>query len=277
MGLPYAEVIGDPIGHSRSPAIHKFWLTKLGMEGDYRPLRVTEAELPHYLGERRADPDWLGCNVTMPLKRSIVPLLDRSLPAAQVTGAANVVIKAEAEAIGREQDGLVGNNTDLRGFAEPFRETFPERGKAALVGSGGAARAAFVALAALGFEIVHVANRDPAKAETMLRSLGQYGRTAHPLDRPIPPVDLLVNASALGSRGAPGKVDLRSLPSGAIVYDIVYDPLETELLADARRYGLRTIDGLTMLIGQAAASFVHFFDGEPPREHDDELRALLAS
>ena len=277
MTLSYAEVIGDPIAHSKSPAIHKFWLEKLGIEGDYRALRVSEAELPDYLAARRADSAWLGCNVTMPHKRSIVPLLDRSLEGVLVTGAANIVLKVRAEAIGRGQDGLVGNNTDLRGFAEPFREAFPERGKAALIGSGGAARAAFVALAALGFEIVHVANRDPARSETMLRSLGQYGRVARALDDPIPPVDLLVNASALGSRGAPGTVDLRSLPPRAIVYDVVYDPLETDLLAEARRRGLRTIDGLTMLIGQAAASFVHFFDGEPPRRHDEELRALLTS
>lgn len=275
MGIPFVEVIGDPVAHSKSPPIHRFWLGKLGMEGDYRTFRVTEPELPDYLESRRSDPDWLGCNVTMPLKRSIVPLLDRNMEGVLVTGAANMVLKVKAEAIGRDADGLVGNNTDLRGFAEPFREHYPERGKAALIGSGGAARAAFVALAALGFETVHVASRAPDKAATMLRSLGQYGRVGRSLDDPIPTVDLLVNASALGSPGAPGVVDLSQLPPHAIVYDIVYEPLETELLAAARRRGLRTIDGLTMLIGQAAASFVHFFDGEPPRQHDGELRELL--
>jgi shikimate dehydrogenase len=275
MAIPYAEVIGDPVAHSKSPLIHEFWLRKLALEGDYRLLRVTEPELPDYLESRRADPDWLGCNVTMPLKRAIVPLLDRNMEGVLVTGAANAVLKVPAEGIGRESDGLVGNNTDLRGFAEPFREHHSERGKAALIGSGGAARAAFVALAALGFEIVHFANRTPDKAATMLRSLGQYGKVVASLDDPIPPVDLLVNASALGSREAPGTVDLGRLPPHAIVYDIVYDPLETELLAAAKRRGLRTLDGLTMLIGQAAASFVHFFGGEPPRQHDAELRELL--
>jgi shikimate dehydrogenase len=276
MGIPYAEVIGDPVSHSKSPLIHEFWLAKLGLQGDYRRRRVTEAELPDYLEARRRDPDWLGCNVTMPLKRSIVPLLDRNMEGVLATGAANTVIKARAEAIGRETDGLVGNNTDLRGFAEPFRTDFAERGKAALIGSGGAARAAFVALAALGFRIVHLANRTPAKAEAMLRSLGQTGKTVATLETPIPDVDLLVNASALGTPGRERPIDIGLLPPWAIVYDIVYDPLETDLLAEARRRGLRTIDGLTMLIGQAAASFVHFFDGQPSRENDGELRALLA-
>jgi shikimate dehydrogenase len=277
MGIPYAEVIGDPIAHSKSPIIHKFWLEKLGIEGDYRRLRVGEAELPDYLEARRRDPDWLGCNVTMPLKRSILPLLDRRMEGALVTGAANTVIKVRAEAIGRESDGLVGNNTDLTGFAEPLRTDFPERGKAALIGSGGAARAAFVALAALGFEVVHLANRTPAKAEAMLRSLGQTEKIVCTLDSPVPGVDLLVNASALGTRGREWPIDIGLLPLWAVVYDIVYDPLETGLLAEARRRGLRTIDGFTMLIGQAAASFVHFFDGQPPREHDSELRAMLTS
>lgn len=267
MGVPYAEVIGDPVAHSKSPLIHKFWLEKLGGEGDYRALRVAEAELPDYLESRRADPDWLGCNVTMPLKRSIVRLLDRNMPGVLATGAANTVLRVPA--------GLLGNNTDLRGFAEPFREHYSERGKAALIGSGGAARAALVALAALGFETVYIANRTLDKAETMARSLGQHDTALGSLDEPIPAVDLLVNASALGSRGAPGAVDLSLLPPTAIVYDVVYDPLETELLAAARRRGLRVIDGLTMLIGQAAASFVHFFDGEPPRQHDAELRERL--
>jgi shikimate dehydrogenase len=109
----------------------------------------------------------------------------------------------------------------------------------------------------------------------MLRSLGQRAALARSLDDPIPAVDLLVNASAIGGAAADFDFDLRWLPSTAIVYDIVYAPLETPLLAAARKRGLRTIDGLAMLIGQAAASFVHFFEGEPPRRHDGELRELL--
>ena len=109
----------------------------------------------------------------------------------------------------------------------------------------------------------------------MLRSLGHRAALARSLEDRIPAVDLLVNASSLGSAAADVALDLGWLPPTAIVYDVVYVPLETPLLAAAKRRGLRTIDGLTMLIGQAAASFVHFFDGEPPREHDAELRERL--
>lgn len=267
MGVPYAEVIGDPIAHSKSPLIHEFWLGKLGMEGEYRRLQVTERDLGDYIEARRSDPDWLGCNVTMPHKVAIAPRLDGLLVGAKATGAVNLVMNVEGR--------LAGGNTDLRGFAEPFRGEFEGRGTAALIGAGGAARAAFIALSALGFSTVHVGNRTRGRAEAMLRSLGQCSSLARSLEDPIPAVDLLVNASSLGSAGTDLELDLEWLPATAIVYDIVYVPLETPLLAAARRRGLRAIDGLTMLIGQAAASFVHFFGGEPPREHDSELRELL--
>jgi shikimate dehydrogenase len=275
MAVPYAEVIGDPIGHSKSPLIHRFWLERLGLRRDYRATRVTPKHLRLYLDERRSDPDWVGCNVTMPLKRTILPLLDRCFAEAKAIGAVNTVMKIDRTEIDWPHAGLVGNNTDLRGFAEPFRGPFPERGSAALIGAGGAARAALVALGALGFRITHVANRTRTKAEAMLRELGCHPDLARRLDDPLPAVDLLVNASAIGSRGAHYDLDLSSLPPTAIVYDIVYDPPETALLAAARARGLRTIDGFQMLIGQAAASFVHFFDSEPPRDRDDELRELL--
>jgi shikimate dehydrogenase len=111
----------------------------------------------------------------------------------------------------------------------------------------------------------------------MLRELGQPDAADHAfdLDAPIPAVALLVNAGAIGDRGS--SLDLAALPPSAIVYDIVYEPLETPLLAMARARGLRTIDGLQMLVGQAAASFVHFFDVEPPRKHDKELSEMLTS
>ena len=267
MGIPYAEVIGEPVDHSRSPLIHAFWLEKLGLEGEYRRTPVTRQDLGAYLEERRRDPDWLGCNVTMPHKIAILPLLDGLFEGAKAIGAANLVMNVGGK--------LAGGNTDLRGFAEPFRDDFPERGTAALIGAGGAARAAFIALAALGFTTVHVGNRTRGHAEAMLRSLGQRAALARSLDDTIPAVDLLVNASAIGGADGDFAFDLHWLPATAIVYDIVYAPLETPLLAAARRRGLRTIDGLAMLIGQAAASFVHFFEGEPPREHDGELRELL--
>src|SRR5688500_3616908 len=110
-GRPYAEVIGDPIAHSKSPLIHKFWLEKLGIEGDYRATRITPAELPEYLHVRRRDSDWRGCNVTMPLKTEVTPflwVLDRH---AQLLGAVNTIIHDEASR-------LRGHNTDVNGVAE---------------------------------------------------------------------------------------------------------------------------------------------------------------
>jgi shikimate dehydrogenase len=264
---PYAEVIGDPIAHSKSPIIHKFWLEKLGLDGDYRSLQIGSGGVGNYLQERRGDRDWAGCNVTSPHKVAILDSLDGLFPEATAVGAVNLVMKHDGR--------LFGANTDLRGFAEPFRSQYAARGSAALIGAGGAARAAFLALAGLNFDIVHVANRTVSRGDSMLRALGQKDLTAKSLDAPVPAVDLLVNASTLGSPGNDFHIDLSSLPAGAIVYDIVYAPLETPLLASARARGLRTIDGLTMLIGQAAASFVHFFRSEPPREHDGELRELL--
>jgi shikimate dehydrogenase len=267
VGIPYAEVIGDPIAHSKSPLIHKFWLEKLGIEGDYRATRVTADELPAYLGSRRADPDWRGCNVAAPHKVSALPLVDGLFPAATVATALNTVFCFEEK--------LVGNNTDLRGFAEPFRANYEGRGSAIVMGSGGAARAAFVALAALGFGPIDVMSRCVSKGSAMLRALGQ-DQAAIAAEDVVPAVDLFVNASSMGMVGQESRpLDLSLLPPSAIVYDIVYEPLETPLLAAARERGLRTIDGLTMLVGQAAASFCHFFPDEPPRRHDEDLRELL--
>lgn len=271
MGTPYAEVIGDPVEHSKSPLIHKFWLEQLGIEGDYRATRVTADQLPAYVAERRGDPDWRGCNVTMPLKRAISPLMDGLFEGATAAKAVNTVFRYEEK--------LIGNNTDFRGFASPFRDQFLERGPAMVFGTGAAARTAFISLAALDFSPILVTGRDEAKARALLADLGQSDQP-YPIEQPLPELQLFVNASASGMVGRDSvAIDLSPLSSNAIVYDIVYDPLDTALLTQARRRGLRTIDGLTMLIGQARASFVHFFDAasEPDDVHDAELRERLTS
>jgi shikimate dehydrogenase len=268
MGVPYAEVIGDPVSHSKSPLIHKFWLKKLGIEGDYRATRVPSHRLSDYLAERKQDADWRGCNVTSPHKVAIVPMMDGLFETVKVTGAVNTV---------RSTDGaLVGANTDLRGFAEPFRTEMTDRGSAFLIGAGGAARAIYISLAGLGFAPISVGNRTVELGSAMLKAFGARGQ-AQSLQSPLPPVDLVVNASSMGMNKDDKQLDLSSLPDHAIVYDIVYNPVETKLISAARARGLRTIDGLSMLIGQAAAAFCYFFDGEPPRQYDAELRRLLTS
>ena len=284
MRLPYAEVIGDPIAQSKSPDIHRFWLDQLDLAGDYRRFRVPTGDLADYLAGARADVDWRGCNVTMPHKQAIIPLLDRLSPEARAIGAVNTVV--------REDDGsLTGHNTDAAGFLEPLKPWLAERHlfrMARILGTGGAARAIVSALAGEGFTLV-LAGRDPAKARALLEELapgehyvaplGHFADvTDFPFDDRAGCLDLVVNATSLGMAGQPPlDFDLSHAPPGSILYDIVTAPAETPFLAAARARGTQTIDGLAMLIGQAAAAFRLFFGVEAPRDRDDELHVILAS
>ena len=285
MTRPYAEVIGDPIVQSKSPAIHGFWLGKLGIDADYRACHVTAEGLADYVASRRADPDWRGCNVTMPHKQAIMPLLDRIDPAAARIGAVNTVVRAE--------DGtLTGYNTDAPGFLEPLQPLLDQTHlyrMARIFGAGGAARAIITALADQGFTLV-VAARKPAQARALLDELAPRGEHhAVELAHFAPPtdfafddrdriLDLVINASPLGMAGkAPLDVDFSHVPPGSVVYDIVTHPLDTPLLVEARQRGLETVDGLAMLIGQAAVAFEKFFGAPAPREHDAELRKVLTT
>jgi shikimate dehydrogenase len=283
---PYAEVIGDPIAQSKSPAIHGYWLGRLRLEADYRACHVTAGTLADYLAQRRADPHWRGCNVTMPHKQAIMPLLDRLDPLAERVGAVNTVVR-------EEHGALAGYNTDVPGFLEPLRPLLSRQHlfrMARILGTGGAARAIVAALAGEGFVLV-LAGRDPAKARALLDELDPRGEhhavdlahfaaaTDFAFDDRAHCLDLIVNASPLGMAGQPPLAfDLSHAPPGSVVYDIVTHPLDTPLLQAARAGGLRTIDGLSMLIGQAAAAFTHFFGQPPPRaDGDAALRALLTA
>lgn len=273
MTTPYAEVIGDPIAQSKSPLIHTHWLKVLGMEGDYIRTHVTADGLADYLLARRGDPDWRGCNVTMPHKETIIPLLDRLDPLAARIGAVNTVIP--------ETDGtLTGYNTDAPGCFEPLAAL--SRGKRVLVlGNGGAARAVLVALAD-GGHMVALAARNPVKAQALLDELALEGKVidlAHVATPGLAEHDLVINASPLGMVGSSAlSFHLSHLAPGGLVYDIVTAPLETPLLRDARQAGFQVVDGLAMLIGQAAVAFALFFHAPAPRgDGDATLRALLAA
>lgn len=283
MTSPHAEVIGDPIAHSKSPLIHRFWLEKLGLDGRYDKIHVLGADLESFLTQRRDAPGWRGCNVTIPHKQAVMPLLDRIEPVAERIGAVNTIVRGD--------DGLVGHNTDAAGFLEPLQPLLAERHfyrMARIMGAGGAARAIAYALADHGFTLV-IAARNPYQARALadeIKTVDTHVATLASFAQPLAfdwgdrsgVLDLFVNATSLGMKGAPPLVvDFGHVPPDAIVYDVVYAPLETPLLAEARARGLRTVDGLAMLIGQAAAAF-HLFFGQPaPRQHDAELRALLTA
>ncbi|MES2497405.1 MAG: shikimate dehydrogenase [Pseudomonadota bacterium] len=281
--LPFAEVIGDPIAHSKSPMIHKFWLERAGIAADYRAAHVPSEALATYFEDRRKNPDWRGCNVTIPHKQAVMALLDRIDPAAERIGAVNTVVPEDGK--------LVGYNTDYAGFLAPIRPILAQQHlfrMARVFGTGGASKAVVLALHDHGFTIV-VAARDLDKARALRDSFEADDRLIAPIDIFAEPtdfpfddregiLDLVVNTTSLGMTGQPPlALDFSHVPPNAIVYDIVYAPLETPLLADAKAQGLRTIDGLHMLIGQAAEAFGRFFGRAAPRDAagDAALRALL--
>ncbi len=269
MTRPYAEVIGDPISHSKSPTIHQFWLAKLGIDADYRATRVEPDGLGAYIDARTADPQWRGCNVTIPHKVAVLDHIADPGGVRASIGAANTVF--------RQDGGVVGTNTDAAGFYAPLAEVDLAGRPVVVIGSGGAARAVLFALSKAGVGPVAILARSPLKAMGLLAAFGLKGE-AKPLGARLPAAALLVNATSLGMAGQPPlDLDLSPLPENAIVYDIVYAPLETPLLAAAHARGLDTIYGLEMLVGQAAVAFELFFGSPAPRQHDDELRTILTA
>jgi shikimate dehydrogenase len=268
LGQAYAEVIGDPIKHSKSPLIHGFWLKKLGILGDYRTQHVLADGLADYFETRRDDPNWRGCNITIPHKIAALDHVTDPGGIRSSIGAINTVFRDEKGA-------LVGTNTDAAGFFAPISEDEWAHRDAIVIGAGGAARAILFALAQADIGSVTILARSPLKAAALLSHFGLKGQVLK-MDALLPPAELLVNSSPLGMTGQPPlEIDLSVLPENAVVYDIVYSPLETQLLAQARNLGLDTVDGLDMLIGQAAFAFELFFGQAPPADCEDELRALL--
>ena len=265
----YAEVIGDPIAQSKSPLIHGHWLAALGLAAEYRATRIEAADLPAFIAQRRADPDWRGCNVTMPHKLAVLDLIEDRGGVRETIGAANTLF--------RDGDAVIGTNTDAAGFYAPIAGLDLAGAPVTVVGTGGAARAVLFALARAGVGEVTLLARAPLKGAALLARFGLKGR-ALPLDAGVGPAALLVNASSLGMAGQPvWAPDLSALDEAAVVYDLVYHPLETPLLAAARAGGLETVDGLEMLVEQAAVGFELFFGVAPPRDRDDVLRARLVA
>lgn len=264
----YAEVIGDPIRHSKSPIIHRFWLTKLGLDFDYRTERVSRAQFPAYLEQRRSDRAWRGCNVTMPLKLDAILLADQASDRAVAAGAANLLV--------RQEGMLVAGNTDVGGVLQVIGPRLEQNRDSAvtLLGTGGAARAVLVALRMLGAESVQIQARNLSAAYKLAVEFGLRLRPST-FDVPVE-TEGLVNATPVGMTGTePFEFDIQRMPTHGWVFDMVTDPVETALLRSARHRGLTAIDGLSMLVEQAAASFMLLFGHEAPRQFDDELMARL--
>jgi shikimate dehydrogenase len=261
----YAEVIGDPIEQSLSPAIHGFWLQALGIDATYGRRRVTRAELPAYIAAKRADPDWRGSNVTMPLKLDAVALADAAADWAVAAGAANVLMMREGR--------LVAANTDVGAIAallSRLHEAKALMGSVTLLGNGGAARAALVALKLVGLSNVRIQARDLGEA---VKLAVEFGLEAEPAPFTAQIVsDGLINATPLGMTGRDClNCDLSQMPDGGWVFDMVTSPTDTPLIEAAREQRLEVMSGLAMLVEQAATSFKLFFGQDPPRDRDAEL------
>lgn len=280
MGRPYAEVIGDPVAHSKSPLIHGFWLEKLGMDGEYRRTRIGAGELPSYLEARRRDIWWRGCNVTAPLKEEAAASVGAPAGLCRFLGAVNCITRTPLSC-------MVGTNTDLAGLKEALSDIDLVGTHVVLIGAGGAARAALCHLASSRARLVTILARDEKKASALASLLPAAGETRvefAALDHFPTAAEgarLVINATPMGMRGGPVMPAFildrlaRKRDEPTFAFDMIYDPLESDFLAASRTGGARIKDGLHMLIGQAAPAFELFFGAAPPREHDRELREWL--
>ncbi len=267
-----AGVIGWPVGHSRSPRLHGFWLEKLGIDGAYIPLAVAPEDFEQVL---RALPrmGFAGANVTVPHKEQALHLVDELEPLARRIGAVNTLVV-------RENGTVLGRNTDAFGFLENLRRGAPgwraQSAPAVVLGAGGAARAVAAALIDAGVPEVRLVNRSVERAERLAMDVGGpfrvigWDHVGHALHG----AGLLVNTTTLGMTGQPRlEIDLAPLPDWAVVNDIVYAPLMTDLLAAAKARGLRIVDGIGMLLYQAVPGFEAWFGVKP--EVTAELRDFV--
>ncbi len=270
-----AGIMGWPVAHSRSPLLHGFWLAQTGVDGAYLPLPVRPEDIEKAL---RALPalGFRGCNLTIPHKLAALRLADRVDPMARRIGAANTIVVAA--------DGsLEASNTDAYGFRENLREMVPDwrpgAGPAVVLGAGGSARAVVAALSDCGVEEILLVNRTRSHAERIASDLASAAMriTVHAWREASAVQEgagLLVNTTSLGMVGEPPlDLDLTPLPRAAPVADLVYVPLETGLLAAARRRGHPVVDGLGMLLHQGRPGFEAWFGTKVRVSH--ELRAAV--
>jgi shikimate dehydrogenase len=266
-----AGVAGNPVTHSLSPLIHNAWLAKAGVDGAYVPFAPPADGFREFaLGLRGGAVR--GLNVTLPFKEAALAVASRASQRAEAAEAANLLIF--------EPDGeIIADNTDglglLAAFAEQAPGFDPQAGPVAILGAGGAARGAAAAFRQAGAPQVRIVNRTLAKAEFVAGALGAAGRAfaLDQADEALAGVNAVINATSAGlANGGRLEIPLAATSQTAVVMDMVYVPLETPFLAEAKKLGRRTVDGLAMLVGQARPSFEAFFGAPPPAEVD--VRAL---
>ncbi|MEZ0168865.1 shikimate dehydrogenase [Microvirga sp. TS319] len=276
-----AFVVGHPIKHSRSPLIHGYWLKRYGIDGSYERIDVAPVDLDEFL-VALWPLGFVGGNVTIPHKEAVFEFLDNNkTERAQRVGAVNT--------LWYEDEGieLWGDNTDGLGFIANLNQNLGTGWdqyveNVLVIGAGGAARGIVASLQDHPLKRILVANRTISKAEELVRDLERYGRVTlealawDDLDNALARSQLIVNTTSLGMAGQPPLLlDLEKVPDDAIVSDIVYVPLRTPLLAAAEARGLRTVDGLGMLLHQAVPGFERWFGVRP--EVTPELRALIVA
>jgi shikimate dehydrogenase len=270
MTLRRACIMGHPVAQSRSPMLHGYWLKTLNVEGAYDRADVPPEDFPAFFRDLPGH-SFVGGNITKPHKEPAFRLVDRREGAAEAIGAVNTVWF--------ENGALVGGNTDYLGYLAHADDQAPgwdkAGGLAVVLGAGGAARAVVYGLRERGLEVA-LLNRTRARAEELAKAFTAHVRVHDfaELPRLMRDAALLTNTSALGALGQPPlEIDLAPLKDSAVVYDINYVPLETELLKAAAARGLRTVDGLGMLLHQAVPAFAKWFGIVP--KVTPELRALL--
>ncbi len=270
--IPLAGVLGFPVAHSKSPRLHGHWLAKYGIQGHYVPLHVAPENLTSTL-KSMLNMGFVGCNVTIPHKEVALALAQQVTDAARRIGAANTLVFKDGE--------IHADNTDGIGFIENLRQNAPnwraDAGPVLVIGAGGAARAILVALLDAGAPEILLTNRTADRASALAAEFGPPVK-AYPWEKTetlLSQAATLVNTTALGMAGKEAfPFSLNGLPSTALATDIVYAPLDTPFLQAARAQGCQTVDGLGMLLHQAAPGFARWF-GRMPEVTDETRRMVL--
>lgn len=269
--IPHAYVIGFPVKHSRSPQIHRYWLKHYDLAGSYDLAELTSDQLEPFLRELRATEN-AGTNVTLPYKQDVMPYLDEIDEDAKSVGAVNTIYK--------DGEKLLGTNTDVFGFLTHLSDSAPgwqeKTTTVIIIGAGGAARAILTAMKRSNINKVYIANRTKSRALSLAQQIHPEAIAIEmsELDEILPLADLIINSSSLGMSGQPSlELNVAALPAHAIVVDIVYSPLKTDLLHQAECHGLVAVDGLGMLLHQAVRGFELWFGTRP--QVTAELRQLV--